>query len=59
MLNVQARLRLSFGDDYGILLESEEGQGTRVTIIHPLMRELPPIPQINNKERQESEWENS
>jgi len=59
MLNVQARLRLSFGDEYGILLESEEGQGTRVTIIHPLMRELPPIPQINNKERQESEWENS
>lgn len=59
MLNVQARLRLSFGHEYGIVLESQEGEGTRVTIIHPLMRELPPIQQINNEERQENEWENS
>ncbi|WFR65540.1 sensor histidine kinase [Paenibacillus amylolyticus] len=59
MLNVQARLRLSFGEEYGIVLESQEGEGTRVTIIHPLMRELPPIQQINNEERQENEWENS
>lgn len=59
MLNVQARLRLSFGDEYGIVLESREGEGTSVTIIHPLMRELPPTKQINNEERQESEWENS
>ncbi|WP_339790511.1 sensor histidine kinase [Paenibacillus sp. FSL R7-0313] len=59
MLNVQARLRLSFGDEYGIELESQEGEGTSVTIIHPLMRELPPIQQINNEERQENEWENS
>lgn len=55
MLNVQARLRLSFGDEYGIVLESQEGEGTSVTIIHPLMRELPPTKQINNEERQESE----
>ncbi|MDQ0724853.1 sensor histidine kinase YesM [Paenibacillus sp. W4I10] len=59
MLNVQARLRLSFGDEYGIVLESQEGEGTNVTIIHPLMRELPATKQINNEERQESEWENS
>ncbi|MBP2245737.1 cache domain-containing sensor histidine kinase [Paenibacillus xylanexedens] len=59
MLNVQARLRLSFGDEYGIELDSQEGEGTSVTIIHPLMRELPPTKQINNEERQESEWENS
>ncbi|WP_339191496.1 sensor histidine kinase [Paenibacillus sp. FSL R5-0490] len=59
MLNVQARLRLSFGDEYGIVLESQEGEGTSVTIIHPLIRELPPTKQINNEERQESEWENS
>lgn len=59
MLNVQARLRLSFGDEYGIVLESQEGEGTSVTINHPLMRELPPTKQINNEERQESEWENS
>ena len=59
MLNVQARLRLSFGDEYGIVLESQEGEGTSVTIIHPLMRELPANKQINYEERQESEWENS
>lgn len=59
MLNVQARLRLSFGDEYGIELDSQEGEGTSVTIIHPLMRELPPTKQINNEERQESEWEDS
>lgn len=59
MLNVQARLRLSFGDEYGIVLESQEGEGTNVTIIHPLMRELPTTKQISNEERQESEWENS
>lgn len=59
MLNVQARLRLSFGDEYGIVLESQEGEGTSVTIIHPLMRELPATKQISNEERQESEWKNS
>ncbi|WP_458127328.1 cache domain-containing sensor histidine kinase [Paenibacillus sp. Z3-2] len=59
MLNVQARIRLSFGDEYGIVLESEEGEGTSVTVIHPLMRELPPTQQFNNEERQESEWKNS
>ncbi|WP_145324228.1 cache domain-containing sensor histidine kinase [Paenibacillus xylanexedens] len=60
MLNVQARIRLSFGDEYGIVLESDEGEGTSVTVIHPLMRELPPTQQVNNEERQEeSEWKNS
>ena len=38
MLNVQARLRLSFGSEYGILLDSRQGEGTRVTIVHPLLR---------------------
>ncbi|WP_440120005.1 cache domain-containing sensor histidine kinase [Paenibacillus sp. QZ-Y1] len=51
MLNVQARLRLSFGNEYGIVLESREGEGTCVTIIHPLMRELPPAQQLDHEER--------
>ncbi len=58
MLNVQARLRLSFGDEYGIELSSREGEGTCVTIVHPLMRELPSLPpaqRLNNEERQETE----
>ncbi|MGG1651992.1 cache domain-containing sensor histidine kinase [Paenibacillus sp. NRS-1780] len=40
MLNVQARIRLSFGEEYGIVLDSEEGAGTCVTIIHPLLRDM-------------------
>lgn len=60
MLNVQARLRLSFGSDYGILLDSRQGEGTRVTIVHPLMRELPAtiLPEVeprDNQDRQEKE----
>ncbi|WP_434749843.1 cache domain-containing sensor histidine kinase [Paenibacillus amylolyticus] len=60
MLNVQARLRLSFGSDYGILLHSKPNEGTCVTIVHPLMREMPAtvIPQIeppDNQDRQEKE----
>ncbi|MDO7907148.1 sensor histidine kinase [Paenibacillus sp. JX-17] len=40
MLNVQARIRLAFGDDYGIELKSREGEGTQVTITHPLLKEM-------------------
>jgi two-component system sensor histidine kinase YesM len=46
MLNVQARLRLSFGAEYGIKLESNEGQGTCVTIIHPILQAMPVMPSI-------------
>ncbi|PQP85434.1 histidine kinase [Paenibacillus sp. PCH8] len=55
MLNVQARVRLSFGDEYGIVLKSQEGEGTCVTIIHPLMRELPTPQQSDHEERKENE----
>ncbi|MNB85393.1 Sensor histidine kinase YehU [compost metagenome] len=39
MLNVQARLQLAFGARYGIEVESGEGEGTRVSIHHPLLQE--------------------
>ncbi|AWB46877.1 sensor histidine kinase [Paenibacillus sp. CAA11] len=39
MLNVQARIHLAFGDAYGIELDSREGEGTKVTIRHPLLGE--------------------
>lgn len=49
MLNVQARLRLSFGSEYGVKLESNEGQGTCVTIIHPLLQAVPVMPSMTQE----------
>jgi two-component system sensor histidine kinase YesM len=37
LLNVQERIRLSFGEPYGIQLHSVPGQGTKVTVLHPIM----------------------
>jgi two-component system sensor histidine kinase YesM len=37
LMNIQARLRLTFGEEYGIMLNSELGNGTKVTIIHPVI----------------------
>lgn len=41
MLNVQARLALTFGEKYGISIESTEGTGTSVMIEHPLLHIVP------------------
>ncbi|MFC3343390.1 cache domain-containing sensor histidine kinase [Paenibacillus abyssi] len=38
IMNVQARINLTFGDPYGLSIESELGQGTTVTIVHPIIR---------------------
>ncbi|WP_413035950.1 cache domain-containing sensor histidine kinase [Paenibacillus xylanilyticus] len=54
MLNVQARLQLSFGEEYGIRLDSKEGEGTCVTIIQPLMKELPQALPFDIEGRRES-----
>ncbi|MBD7966776.1 cache domain-containing sensor histidine kinase [Paenibacillus gallinarum] len=37
LLNIQARIQLTFGPPYGIALDSTQGEGTKVTIIHPLL----------------------
>jgi two-component system, sensor histidine kinase YesM len=37
--NVQKRIKLYYGDEYGIKLESREDQGTRVTITIPVKEE--------------------
>ncbi len=39
MLNVQARIALTFGAKYGIAIQSELGRGTVVTVTHPLIRD--------------------
>ncbi|WP_379153161.1 sensor histidine kinase [Paenibacillus sp. sgz5001063] len=37
ILNVQARLRLTYGEPYGLHIESERGKGTVVTVRHPVV----------------------
>ncbi|MCK0472368.1 sensor histidine kinase [Halalkalibacter sp. APA_J-10(15)] len=37
VVNVHARLRLTFGDQYGVKIESELDKGTIVTIYHPVL----------------------
>lgn len=39
LVNVQERIRLTFGNEYGLEVESEPGKGTKVTILHPIVRE--------------------
>ncbi|MHA6532465.1 cache domain-containing sensor histidine kinase [Paenibacillus sp. BAC0078] len=38
ILNVQARIRLTYGEPYGLSIESEQGAGTVVTVRHPVVR---------------------
>lgn len=37
--NVNERIKLYFGKEYGLQFESEEGEGTKVTILLPIIRE--------------------
>jgi two-component system sensor histidine kinase YesM len=37
IVNVQARVKLSYGDEYGVKVESRYGEGTTVTIVHPII----------------------
>lgn len=41
MLNVQARIKLTFGETYGIMIDSIENEGTTVRITHPLLHAVP------------------
>ncbi|CAH1190886.1 hypothetical protein PAECIP111892_00391 [Paenibacillus auburnensis] len=38
ILNVQARIRLTYGEPYGLSIDSEPGGGTLVTVRHPVVR---------------------
>ena len=39
LVNVQQRMKMNFGDEYGIMIESEKGQGTKVTMVFPVIGE--------------------
>lgn len=41
LVNVQARMQVTFGGEYGITVESEPGVGTTVTLTHPILYEDP------------------
>ncbi|PWU68085.1 cache domain-containing sensor histidine kinase [Gracilibacillus dipsosauri] len=39
ILNVQARIQLTYGEKYGLSIDSEKAKGTRVEILLPVIRE--------------------
>jgi len=41
LYNVNERIRLNFGEEYGIQIESVYGEGTRVQVILPCLEEIP------------------
>jgi two-component system sensor histidine kinase YesM len=43
IVNVDARLKLTFGEEYGLRIDSEMNKGTTVTIHHPILRGHPSV----------------
>ena len=41
LYNVNERIRLNFGEEYGISVQSIYGEGTMVQVVLPCMEELP------------------
>lgn len=37
IMNVQARIKLTFGERYGVLIDSDYGKGTTIKIVHPII----------------------
>jgi len=37
LINVHERLRLTFGERYGLAIDSARGEGTTVTVVHPVL----------------------
>ena len=43
LLNIDERIKLSYGDEYGLSIESELDEGTTVTITIPHLEPIEPI----------------
>lgn len=39
LINIQRRIKLNFGDNYGVSIKSELGEGTQTTILFPVIRD--------------------
>lgn len=51
LLNVQARIKLTFGEAYGITIDSIENEGTTVQIKHPLLHAAPSPSEHDGRDR--------
>lgn len=38
LINIHERLKIKYGDEYGLIIESEEGKGTTVSILLPVIK---------------------
>jgi two-component system sensor histidine kinase YesM len=48
LINVHERLKLTFGERYGLAIDSRRGEGTTVTVVHPVL--LPAEPDDSREE---------
>ena len=50
LINVHERLKLTFGDRYGLKIDSARGEGTTVTVVHPVLLPAAPEPDESREE---------
>ena len=48
LINVHERLKLTFGERYGLAIDSTRGEGTTVTVVHPVL-----LPEASDADRKE------
>ena len=50
LANVNERIRMNFGMEYGMTIESEKGGGTKVSIVIPAVKLYEDLPKTDKKE---------
>lgn len=51
LANTNARIKLYFGDEYGLTIRSRVGIGTRITILLPVIRTVEEWEALSNENR--------